>query len=489
MVVMDNSVYHTARIRKDKSFDGKFFFGVKTTKIFCRPSCPAPIAKKENVIYFDTVFEALEQGFRPCLRCRPDVNVEYYNGNIDGTSIVNSALEMIYNGYLNYNSIKDLANELFISDRHLRKLFVENLGIPPIKIAKYHKAIFAKKLLFYSDLSVTEIASAAGFGSTRQFNDVFKEIFGVTPTMVRKGISDQENNHGEMKLLIYYKEPFDFNQMLSFMKDRAIKGIEIVTENNYSRTFRINNTKGYFIVNNNPKKSVLELNINCDDIRCYMAIYNKVRKMFDIDTDLSAISEKLSKDEILSKGMDNGKVPRLPMAFDVFEFTIRAILGQQITIKAATTLAGRIVEKIAIKSSSNYPEGLDYFFPNPEELKSVDLDGIGITTTRQATIKKVVNSLINRSLSLSSNQSFEQFYKDFSAIKGIGDWTVNYVAMRGLGMIDSFPSKDLGVIKALTKDGIKPSSRQVMQMAEKWRPYRAYAALCLWNFEKKKESI
>lgn len=483
---MDNSVYHTARITKDKSFDGKFFFGVKTTKIFCRPSCPAPVAKEENVVYFDTVFEALEQGFRPCLRCRPDVNVEYYNGNIDGASIVSSALEMIYNGYLNYNSIKDLAKELFISARHLRKLFVENLGIPPIKIAKYHKSIFAKKLLLFSDLSITEIASAAGFGSTRQFNDVFKEIFGVTPTMVRKGITDKENNYGKMKLLIYYEEPFNFNKILSFMKDRAIKGIETITENTYGRTFRINDTRGYFIVTNNTKKSALELNINCDDIRCYMAIYNKVRRMFDIDRDFKVIREKLSKDEILLKGMEGGQVPRLPVAFDAFELTIRAILGQQITVKAATTLAGRIVEKTAIKSSPNYPEGLNYFFPNPWELQSVDLDGIGITKMRQATIKAATSSIANKSISLSANQSFEEFYKDFSAIKGIGDWTVNYVAMRGLGMVDSFPFKDLGVIKALTKDDIKPSPKQIVEMAEKWRPYRAYATLCLWNYAIKK---
>lgn len=485
---MDNSVYHTARITKDKSFDGKFFFGVKTTNIFCRPSCPSPIAKEENVLYFDTMFNALGQGFRPCLRCRPDVNVEYYNGNIDGTSIVNSALKMIYEGYLNDNSIYDLANEFFISDRHLRKLFVDNLGIPPVKIAMYHKSLFAKKLLVFSDLSVTEVAAVSGFGSTRQFNDVFKQIFGVTPTMVRMGRKNETNSSGDMVLLINYNEPFHFKQILSFMKDRAIKGIEVIEENSYSRTFRVNNSKGYFVVTDNPKKTALELNVICDDIRCYMTIYNKVRKMFDLDTDLFVIGEKFSKDEMLSKGMDNGQVPRLPIAFDAFEFTIRAILGQQITIKAATSLAGRITEKIAIKSDPNYPEGLNYYFPNTEELQLLELDGIGITKTRQVTIKTVVNSIVNKSVSLSANQSFDKFYKDFSALKGIGDWTVNYVAMRGLGMVDSFPSQDLGVIKALTKDENKPSQKEILQLAEKWRPYRSYATLCLWNYESKKEN-
>lgn len=483
---MCNEVFSIARKSKDKNFDGKFFFGVKTTGIFCRPSCPSPVAKEENVLYFETMYDALEYGFRPCLRCRPDINVEYYNGNIDGKSIVDSALNMIYEGYLNYNSISDLAKEFFISDRHLRKLFVENLGIPPIKIAKYHKSLFSKKLLIFSNLSVTDIASASGFGSTRQFNDVFKEIFGGTPTMVRKGMKNKEDIQGNTTLLLNYKNPFNFKQTLSFMRDRAIKGVEVVTENSYSRTFRTNSSKGYFIVSDNPEKSCLELKINSDDIKCYMEIYSKVRKMFDLDTDFSVINEKFKKDEILSKGMENGQVPRLPIAFNTFEFVVRAILGQQITIKAATTLASRIVEKAAIKDEPNYSDGLDSFFPNPLELLSIELDGLGITKTRQGTIKNVLNAIVNKAVSFRDNQTFDKFYKDFSSIKGIGDWTINYVAMRGLGMVDSFPSKDLGVIKALTKDEKKPTQKEILLIGEKWRPYRAYATLCLWNYESKK---
>lgn len=485
---MENTVFPTARITKDKNYDGKFFFAVKTTGIFCRPSCPAPIAKEENVLYFDTMFEALEHGFRPCLRCRPDVHVEYYNGNIDGANIVNSALKMIYEGYLNYYSISDLAKEFFISDRHLRKLFVENLGIPPVKIAKYHKSLFARKLLFFSDLSVTDIAFASGFGSTRQFNHVFKEIFGMTPTMAKKRSRNIENSQDNTMLLLKYKEPFDFKKLLAFMKLRAIKGIEVITEDSYSRTFRTDNAKGYFNVQDNPQKSCLELKIHCDDIKCYMTIHNKVRRMFDLDTDFSVINEKFEKDEVLSKGMENGRAPRLPITFDTFEFVVRAILGQQITIKAATTLAGRIAEKAAIKGEPHFPEGLDYFFPNPSELLEIELDGLGITKTRQTTIKTVVTAVVDEIVNLKTNQPFDKFYKDFSSLKGIGDWTVNYVAMRGMGMVDSFPSQDLGVIKALTKDGKIPSRKEIIDMAEKWRPYRAYATLCLWNYESKKEN-
>ena len=262
---MDIKTYQEARVMTDQSFDGEFYFGVKTTGIFCRPSCPSPIAKEENVVYFGNVFEALNDGFRPCLRCRPDINVDYYNGNIDGASTVSAALEMIYDGYLIEHSINELASKLFLSDRHLRKLFVENLGVPPIKVAKYHKSIFAKKLLIYSNKSVIEVAFAAGFRSVRQFNDVFKSLFGLTPTAVRRKNSVGAKSSGNMVLRIKHKGIMNFEQILSFMKKRAIRVVETISESSYSRTFRINDASGYFMVTHNPVESVLELNIISDD--------------------------------------------------------------------------------------------------------------------------------------------------------------------------------------------------------------------------------
>lgn len=282
-------------------------------------------------------------------------------------------------------------------------------------------------------------------------------------------------------LSLEYRKPFDFNQILSFMKYRAIKGVEIITENSYGRTFRIDNTKGYFTVSNHPEKSSLRLKINCDDVKCYMPIYHKVRKMFDLDTDFSFINEKFAQDEILSRGMEDGHVPSLPIAFNLFEHIIRAILGQQITVRAATTLAGRIVEKASLKTGSNFPAGIDYFFPNQSELLKIDFDGLGITKTRQATIKNVLNAIANKVVCLRANQPFDKFYKDFSSLKGIGDWTVHYVAMRGMGMVDGFPSRDLGINKALTEDGKSPTQKEILNLAEKWRPYRAYTALCHWK--------
>ena len=470
--------FSLARREKDKNFDGKFFFGVKTTGIFCRPSCPSPTAKEENVEYFDTIFEALEKGFRPCLRCRPDVEIDYYRGNVNGTTIVNTALKLIYDGYLNNHSLAELADQLDISERHLRKLFVENLGAPPVKIARYHKALFAKKMLMTSSQPIVDIAFASGFGSLRQFNDAIKEIFGKTPTAMRKQSSRPDSS---TTLLLKYSTPFDFKQTLDFMRIRAINGVEVVGDNFYSRTFRTGQASGYFTVKDNPEESALDLSIVSHDIKCFMEIHNRVRRMFDLDTDFTLINKRFVKDKLLSKGMENGHVPRLPIAFNPFEFVVRAILGQQITVKAASTLAGRIAKRANIITGEDFPEGLNYYFPNDLEFITMDLNNLGITKIRQETIRTTTQAIIDKTVSLSSNQSFETFHKSFIALKGIGDWTVNYVGMRGLGMIDSFPASDLGIIKALMKGDKKPTIKEIMKRSEKWRPYRSYAALCLWN--------
>lgn len=471
--------YRIARITKDKNFDGKFFFGVKTTGIFCRPSCPAPTAKEENVVYFNDMFEALDQNYRPCLRCRPDIHIDYYNGNASGTRTVQTALKMIYDGYLNTHSVADLAKKLEVSDRHLRKLFIENLGVPPVKIARYHRALFAKKLLMFSDKSVTDIAFASGFGSIRQFNQVFKEIFGVAPSAVKNEMIGPDG--GNTTLLLTYNRPFNFSQVIAFMKIRAIKGVEVINDEIYARTFRTKLSKGYFSVRDNPGKSALELSILCDNIQCYMEVHNRVRRMFDLNTDFSPINNKFMGDRHLSRGMTNGHVPRLPIAFDSFEFCVRAILGQQISVQAASTLAARITEKTGLRTGKDFPPGLDYFFPGPKEVMEASLEGIGITGARQATIANIARGLLDKAFSLNPNQPFEDFQKEFSAIRGIGEWTVNYVAMRGLGMVDSFPAADMGIIKALEKNGKRPPKKEILKQAEKWRPYRAYAALCLWN--------
>lgn len=482
-----NELFKKARILKDKNFDGTFFFAVKTTGIFCRPSCPSRIAKEENVLYFNTVFDALDNGFRPCLRCRPDISIDYYNGNISGTFAVKEALQMIYDGYLHDHSIQDLASFLFLSERHLRKLFIDNLGLSPGKIDRYHKVLFAKKMLLYSNQTITDIAFASGFGSLRQFNDVFKATFATTPSAFRNKEKKEKARNRSTSLRINYIKPFDFKSILSFLRLRAIKGVEIVTESSYSRTFRTENASGFLLVTNSAKDSCLKLTIDSSDLRCYMTIYNKVRKLFDIDTDFSEINAKFSTNTYLHSGMIKGHVPRLPVVFEPFEAVVRAIMGQQISVQAATTLMGRIVQKTNLPTNSEFPSGLDYYFPTAADLITLDLEGIGITETRQKTLKTATHAILDDVVDLSTNQSFETFHSKFTALKGIGDWTAHYVAMRGLGMIDCYPYNDLVVIKALTTKDKAPSKKEILALGESWRPYRTYATLCLWNSLTKKE--
>lgn len=474
---MTMNQFRTARLEKDKNYDGIFYVGVKTTGIFCRPSCPASSAKEENVIYYNKMVDALDHGFRPCLRCKPDIHTDYQQ--LDGAELVEKALSLIYDGYLNDHTIKDLASHLFTSTRNLRAAFSTQLAMPPVKIAKYHKAIFAKRLVLNSDLRMTDIAFASGFKSIRQFNDVFKDIFKMAPSKIRKEeklITNADNGI----IRIPYKEDFDFTSVISFMKPRALTGVELIDDLSYSRTFRIDNALGYFVVKDNPKNSCLELQVHSEDIRTLMPIYNRVKKMFDIDTDLNSIYQRLSSDNLLLKGMNDGLPPRLPVAYNAFEFVIRAILGQVVSVSFATTLAERLVNRSNISTPDEYPVGLDYYFPRPEELKEVDLSDMGMTKTKINTIALVIEALLNDQLSLSKAQLIEDFHKDFIKIKGIGDWTVQYVAMRGLGIKDAFPYNDLGVIKALSIDGDKPTNKEIRERASQWKPFRAYATLCLW---------
>ena len=481
------ATYRDARIRKDRNFDGRFVFGVTTTGIFCRPSCPSPVANEANVRYFDTLYQAMDEGFRPCLRCRPDMTGWTPHPDVEGGTVVQMALELIQSGFLHHHTIAELAGELLVSDRHLRGLFTRFLGASPARVAACEKARFAKRLLLESEATVTEVAHSAGFGSIRQFNTVFKKTFGKTPSGVREGSVPAESPTGPPVHFLKYDASFDFSQILGFLKRRELSGIEQITDNRYARTFRTDSAEGFLVVTDNPEKSALELRIFTSALSCSMEIVHRIRKVFDLDTDFTEIKRLFASDPILEKGLEHGSVPRLPVAFDPFEFTVRAILGQQVTVRAATTLASRLVKRTGTPTPDTFPEGLDLFFPEPATLLNADIGDLGITKTRQATLKTVSAALVEGNLSLSCHQNPALFRKSFLALKGIGEWTVQYVAMRGLGMPDSFPAADLGVLRALERNGRRPSPKEALALAESWRPYRAYATLCLWNRDAKEE--
>lgn len=505
--------YKTARKQKNSDYDGAFYFAVITTGIFCRPSCPSPTAKEENVRYFNNPYSAIEQGFRPCLRCKPDLQIEKSRHYLSGSEILDKAIQKIQSGYLNQRSITDLANSLEISERYLRHLFQLHIGLSPKKLGNYHRALFAHKLLIENQLSkhmsITNIAYASGFNSVRQFNDVFRQVFHRSPREVLQGMgkidkdtSKKENDYIQLK--IPYSEGFNFFQSLNFMKSRLLKGIEIIIDDSqpvYYRTFCISNDQnkemntGYFSVQDKADDQSLIVKIYSDNIKVCMQISNMIKIMFDTQANEKVIVHHLKQDSLLKSTINQYPLPRIPAAFTLFESIIRAILGQQISIAAATTLASRIVKSANLKAPESYPEGLEYFFPNQDQLQNLNINNLGITKTRIQTINNVCSAIQSNELNLDRNQPFDQFHKNFTAIKGIGEWSAQYVSMRGLALQDHIPVSDLGVLRGLTKLLNKKSINQkelitpkeVKTLSEKWSPYRTYATLYLWLYDANNE--
>lgn len=467
--------YMQARLEKDASFDGRFFFGVKTTGIFCRPSCPARVAKEENVRYFATMYAALEAGFTPCYRCRPDIDLGFVHSQVEGAQIVQRAMSMIDAGWLNNHSVGQLAAAVGRSERQLRQLFSEQLGISPLRAARYSRAVFAKRLILQTQESFTNIAFAAGFSSIRQFNDTVKQTFKKTPSALRANANTAADNPG---LPLHGLDADSFRHALGFMRPREIPGVEQVGEASYARSFRTEDGQpASFRVQLNPVSGRPELRID-GGLSSYMPIYHRVRRMFGLEHDMGRVAAQLQADPLLFAPGQPRIVPRLPVAFDAFEFIIRAILGQQISVKAATTIAGRVVQQANLPG----PAAGQWLFPRPAELLALDLTALGVTRARAQTLRSVAEAVHEGRLPLNGVGGYDAFSSAFLPIKGIGPWTVEYAGMRALGLPDCFPVSDLGLIKMMaTKDGARRTQKQMSQRAERWRPYRSFAAMCLWR--------
>jgi AraC family transcriptional regulator of adaptative response / DNA-3-methyladenine glycosylase II len=386
---------------------------------------------------------------------------------------------LIQAGALNQGSVEDLAGRLGISGRYLRGLFGRHLGASPLAFAQTRRLLFAKQLLNETDLAITEIALAAGFGSIRRFNTVFKQAYGQPPRAYqRKSRSKQQVPAGTCRLVLGYRPPYDWATVLGFLRNRAIAGVEQVGADEYRRTFRLGECRGHFSIRHLPVQHAFALTVRLDRIEALLAVVAKVRSMLDLDANLEVIHGVLGADPLLASLLERFPGTRLPGAWDPFEFAVRAVLGQQISVKAATTLAGRIAQRFG--PVADEADGT-HFFPTAAELVGADLNGLGLTRKRAETLAGLVEAVAEGRLKLEVGSDLDRFFADFCALPGIGPWTAHYVAMRGLSEPDAFPDADLGVIKALsTGDGrLKP--RQIRDRAECWRPWRAYAAMLLWQ--------
>jgi AraC family transcriptional regulator of adaptative response / DNA-3-methyladenine glycosylase II len=458
---MDLRAYQRARLARDPRFDGRFFIGVTSTGIYCRPICPAPTALEKNVRYFPTAAAAAEAGFRPCLRCRPEASPGT-PAWLGASATVSRALKLIGESALDDAGVDRLAERLGIGARHLRRLFLRYLGATPVAVAQTRRVHFAKNLIDETNLSMTQIAMAAGFGSVRRFNATFHNLYGRTPSDLRKASSRTWNGHGQgsYTVRVGYRPPYDWNSMLAFLAARAIPGVETVTPEEYRRTIRIDGRAGTIAVRAAPK-NYLELEIRYPDPAALFRIVERVRRIFDAAADPSEIARNFKRDVRLAPLVRAYPGLRVPGCWDGFEMTVRAILGQQVSVKGASTMAGRV----AAAFGSTNEDGV--LFPLPESLADADLTRVGVTRQRSQSIRALAAATARGEIAFNGSMDPAAFEEQITHVPGIGPWTAQYVAMR-LGEPDAFPAGDLYF-------------RDVGRESETWRPWRAYAAMYLWK--------
>jgi AraC family transcriptional regulator of adaptative response / DNA-3-methyladenine glycosylase II len=472
---LDWQVCSRARLSRDARFDGKFYIGVRTSGVYCRPICPARTAKESNVRYFCTAAAAAEAGFRPCLRCRPECSpgTPAWAGT---SSTVSRALRLIAEGALDENSMERLAEQLGVGPRHLRRLFVRYLGAPPSAVANTRRLLFAKKLIDETDLPMVQVALASGFGCVRRFNAAIQSTYHRTPSQLRHLARHMSpGNPNEYKFRLNYRPPYAWKTLLDFLALRATPGVEAVDSDTYRRTIALEGHDGWFAVSRHEKdEDALLLRLQFGEPKQLFTIVERIRAMFDLNADWLTIAERLRKSPSLAESVRRNPGLRVPGCWDGFELTVRAIVGQQVSVRAATTFAGRIAQAFGrrIRGAGK----LTHLFPTPQILAGVDLSSVGLTTARAATIRRLAGAVADGEIRFDAIVDVNAFVAQLCSLPGIGPWTAQYVAMRALGEPDAFPAADAALAAACGG-----TIRELEAQAQAWRPWRAYAAMYLWN--------
>ncbi len=481
-----NEVYERARLSRDARFDGQFFVGVKTTGIYCRPICPAVPPKSENVSFYPSAAAAAEAGYRPCLRCRPECapGTPAWSGT---STTVRRGLRLISSGALDDGSIEQLAERLGVTSRHLRRLFNRHLGASPLAVAHTQRLHFAKRLIDDTDLPMSHVAAAAGYGSVRRFNDTFRKTYGRAPRDLRRSRAVSFDRGSALRVQLPYRRPYDWSLLVGFLQARATPGVEQVVDGRYLRTVDVDDESGVIECRHDAAAGSISLVLHGIATPGIFGVVQRVRELLDLDAPCSDIDRQLRKDVGLRKLLGNGRGIRVPGSWDGFELTVRAILGQQVSVKAATTLAGRIARRYgspvrlpASLAGGNAKLDLTCTFPDAKQLARAHFNDMGLVTSRAAAIRRVAAAVLRGDISFDTAQDPDEFCKAMMSIRGIGAWTAQYVAMRALKHPDAFPAADLGLQKALAAEG-RLTAAELQNRAESWRPWRAYAAMWLWS--------
>ena len=478
---MDRTACYRAISTRDIRFDGRLFVGVKTTGIYCRPICPARTPKFENVSFYASAASAQEAGFRPCLRCRPEVSPDlaFWRGS---SNTVSRALALIESGGLDGDDVEGLANRLGVGGRQLRRLFRQHVGASPIAVAQTRRVLLAKQLIHETSLPMAEVALASGFNSVRRFNETFLELFGRPPAALRRSRDRTRREAGALSVRLPYRPPYDWDAMLSFLRARAIPGVEIVSGDTYRRSIAIGANCGVISVTSADKNRI-DVAVRFPDMAALPQIIARVRRVFDLAADPDTIGAHLALDPRLAPLVAARPGLRVPGAWDGFELAVRAIFGQQITVPAATKLLGRLVQAFGdpLPTSMQEREGLSHLFPSVVRIAAADLTTLGISGARAMAVTSLAQAIAADPAIFSRGASLEDAILKLRALPGIGEWTAQYIAMRELREPDAFPAADIGLLRAMADDsGRRPSPSELLTRSERWRPWRAYAALHLW---------
>jgi AraC family transcriptional regulator of adaptative response / DNA-3-methyladenine glycosylase II len=459
------------------------FVGVSSTGIYCRPICPARTPKYENCSFFGSAAAAQDAGFRPCLRCRPEIAPDLASWR--GTSnTVSRALALIAEGALDgpENSVEKLAARLGLGERQLRRLFLQHLGASPVSVAQTRRVLFAKQLIHDTQMPMTDVAAAAGFSSVRRFNETFRQLFHRPPRALRRKSASREEGN-DIVLRLRYRAPYDWDSMLTFLRARAISGVEVVEAGRYLRTVEVDGEAGSIAVAHLPKQQSLEVSIRFPDVKSLPAIVARVRRQFDLGADIETIDQHLSADPALARLVTLRPGLRAPGGWDGFEIAVRAVLGQQITVVAARRLAGELVKLHgrAVPQASRIHPALTQAFPAAKRLVSAPSIGLGMPAARLATLKAVAEAAVADTNLFRPFGGVEETVARLKAIRGIGEWTAQYIALRAVREMDAFPATDIGLLRgAASIDGVAVTPANLLGRAECWRPWRAYAAQHLW---------
>lgn len=469
---------YRAVVSRDARFDGWFITAVTTTGIYCRPSCPTPIRpKREHVRFYPTAAAAQLAGFRACKRCRPDASPGSPEWNVRG-DLVGRAMRLIGDGIVDRDGVAGVAKRLAVSERHLHRLMLSELGAGPLAIARAQRAQTARTLIETTDLAFTDVAFAAGFASIRQFNDTVREVFALTPSELRRaGRRRGDVVKGSLTLRLPYRPPLDWPSLFEWLGARTLPGISETTATAYRRTLRLPSGAG--VVSLEPVDSHIRCTLQLEAMADLTSAVRQCRRLLDLDADPMSVAEVLATDRHLKPLVGKRPGLRAPGAVDGTELALQTVLGQQVALRAARTFATRLVTAHGDVIKIADPT-LTHLFPTADRIADADLSTLGVPASRQSTIRTLARAIASGALALDPGADRADVHRWLLAIPGIGEWTAGYIVMRALGDPDTFLATDLGVKRAAAQLGLDTAARSIAERAAGWRPWRSYATHHLW---------